>query len=312
MTDAPTSAVAPTSTVANPTLSLIVATTHGWHDYRRIFMTHRAAIEAVGGELIVGDSSGNAPPTTADVGPSVTWVSAPGDGVFQLRTRCYPIARAPIIAHTEDHCVLDAEWGKTALELHGEYPDAAVIGAVIENGSTDALNDWANFFVGHVWDMPSVGQGRQVGAAGLTCVTYKSHAIKDMESVGDLGVNEAYHQLKLSARGEKVLMDDRLRCSHVQSGGVKRAVKRTWHAARAGAAMRRQKLNARSVLRIALTPVLPVWYSATIARQVLARKYHRRDALVSGPYIVGFLFVRAAAEVVGYVAGMGDSGNRFD
>ena len=312
MTDAPTAAVAPTSTVANPTLSLIVATTHGWDDYRGIFMTQRAAIEAVGGELIVGDSSGNPPPTAADVGPAVTWISAPGNGVFQLRTRSYPVARAQIVAHTEDHCVLDPDWARIALELHREFPDAAVIGAVIENGSTDALNDWANFFVGHVWDMPSVGQGRQVGAAGLTCVTYKRHAIEGMTSVGDMGVNEAYHQLELSKRGEKVLMDERLRCSHVQSGGVKRAVKRTWHAARAGAAMRRQKLNARSVLRIALTPVLPVWYSATIARQVLARKYHRRDALVSGPYIVGFLFVRAAAEVVGYVAGMGDSGNRFD
>jgi hypothetical protein len=312
MTDAPASTIGPTSTVTDPPLSLIVATTHGWDDYRRIFLTHRAAVEAVGGELIVGDSSGNPPPSAADVGPAVTWISAPGDGVFQLRTRAYPLARAPIVAHTEDHCVLEPDWGKTALELHQQYPDAAVIGAVIENGSPDALNDWANFFVGHVWDMPSVGHGRQVGNAGLTCVTYKRYALEGIKSVGDMGVNEAYHQLELTRRGEKVLMDDRLRCSHVQSGGVKRAVKRTWHAARAGAAMRRGKITPRSALRIALTPVLPVWYTATIARQVQARRYHRREALASGPYIVGFLFVRAVAEVVGYVAGMGDSGNRFD
>jgi hypothetical protein len=208
--------------------------------------------------------------------------------------------------------VLEPDWARTALELHREYPDAAVIGAVIENGSTDALNDWANFFVGHVWDMPSVGRGRQVGNAGLTCVTYKRYALDGIKPVGDMGVNEAYHQLELSGRGEKVLMDDRLRCSHVQSGGVKRAVKRTWHAARAAAAMRRGKLTPRSVLRIALTPVLPIWYSATIARQVQARRYHRRDAVVAAPNIIGFLFVRAVAEVVGYVRGMGDSGNRFD
>jgi hypothetical protein len=311
MTDAPSS-VGPISAVTDPTLSLIVATTHGWDDYRRIFLTQRAAVEAVGGELIVGDSSGNPPPSAADVGPAVTWISAPGDSVFQLRTRGYPLARAPIVAHTEDHCVLEPDWARTALELHREYPDAAVIGAVIENGSTDAVNDWANFFVGHVWDMPSVGRGRQVGNAGLTCVTYKRYALDGIKSVGDMGVNEAYHQLELSGRGEKVLMDDRLRCSHVQSGGVRRAVKRTWHAARAAAAMRRGKLTPRSVLRIALTPVLPVWYSATIARQVQARRYHRRDALAAGPYIVGFLFIRAVAETVGYVRGMGDSGNRFD
>lgn len=298
--------------MANPALSLIVATTHGWPDYREVFLTHRATVEAIGGELIVADSSGNHPPSTADVGPSVTWLSSPGAGVYRLRTISYPVTRAPIVAHTEDHCVLDAGWAGTALELHRLYPGAAVIGAVIENGSQDALNDWANFFVGHVWDMPSVGEGRRVDAAGLTCVTYKRRAIEGMTEVGELGVNEAYHQRQLSQRGEQVLIDDRLRCSHVQTGGVRMAVSRTWHAARAGAAMRRERLTPRSVLRIALTPVLPIVYTAAIARQVAARRYHRGRALASAPYIVGFLGVRAVAEVVGYVAGMGDSANRFD
>lgn len=312
MTDPNTTSTDPTATVSSPPLSLIVATTHGWPDYRQIFLTQRAAVEAVGGELIVGDSSGNPPPNVADVGPNVTWLSAPGDGVFQLRTRSYPLARAPIVAHTEDHCVLDADWGKVALELHRQYPDAAVIGAVVENGSQEALNDWANFFIGHLWDMPSVGQGHRVENAGLTCVTYKRRAIEGMTSVGDLGVNEAYHQLALTRSGEQVLMDDRLRCVHVQSGGVRRAVRRTWHAARAAAAMRREKLTPRSVLRIALTPLLPIVYTTAIARQVVLRGYHRGHALASAPYIVGFMFVRAVAEVVGYVAGMGESGNKFD
>jgi hypothetical protein len=310
MTDTPT--VAFRATVASPPLSLIVATTHGWPDYRTVFMTHRAAVEAVGGELIVADSGGNPPPPVADVGESVTWLSAPGAGVFRLRAQSYPLARAPIVAHTEDHCLLDRDWGRTALELHRQFPDAAVIGAVVENGSREALNDWAGFFVGHVWDMPGVGEGRKVEAAGLTCVTYKRHAIESMTKVGDMGSNEAYHQRQLSQQGETVLIDDRLRCSHVQSGGVRKAVSRTWHAARAGAAMRRVKLTPRSLLRIALTPVLPIWYTAAIGRQVAVRRYHRGRAIASAPYIVGFLGVRVVAEVVGYVAGIGDSANRFD
>ena len=305
------STTAATNDVA-PALSLIVATTHGWPDYRDVFLTHRAAVEAVGGELIVADSSGNPAPPAQEVGPAVTWLSAPGEGVFQLRARGYPVARAPIVAHTEDHCVLDPGWAKTALELHRQYPDAAVIGAVIENGSKEQLNDWANFFVGHVWDMPGVGEARRVASAGLTCVTYKRRAIEGMTTVGELGVNEAYHQRLLTQRGEQVLMDDRLRCVHVQSGGVRRAVARTWHSARAGAAMRREKITARSLLRIALTPVLPIVYTGAIARSVAQRRYYPGRALASAPYIVGFLGVRAVAEVVGYVAGVGDSASRFD
>jgi hypothetical protein len=228
-------------TDAAPTLSLIVATTHGWPDYRPVFLTHRAAVDAVGGELIVADSSGNPAPPADEIGPRVSWISAPGEGVFQLRSRGYPVARAPIVAPTEDHCVLAPDWAVTALELHRRYPDAAVIGAVIENGSKDQLNDWANFFVGHVWDMPGVGEARRVASAGLTCVTYKRRAIEGITALGDMGVNEAYHQRALSKTGEIVLMDDRLRCVHVQSNGVRRAISRTWHSARAGAAMRREK-----------------------------------------------------------------------
>ena len=222
------------------------------------------------------------------------------------------MTRAPIVAHTEDHCVLDPEWARTALDLHGTYPDAGVIGAVIENGSRNQLNDWANFFIGHLWDMPGVGEGHQVETAGLTCVTYKRRAIEGMKSVGELGVNEAYHQRALARSGETLLMDDRLRCSHVQSDGVRKAVSRTWHAARAGAAMRRQELTPRSMLRIALTPVLPIVYSAAIARQVAARRYNTSRAILAAPYIVGFLGIRAVAEVVGYVAGVGDSASKFD
>ncbi len=295
-----------------PTLSLIVATTHGWPHYRNVFLTHLAAVDAVGGEMIVADGSGNPPPPVDEIGPNVTWLSAPGEGVFQLRTRSYPVTRAPIVAHTEDHCVLDPDWAKTALELHRQYPDAAVIGAVVENGSPEQLNDWANFFVGHVWDMPGVGEGRRVQSAGLTCVTYKRRAIEGIASVGDMGVNEAFHQRALATSGETVLIDDRLRCSHVQSGGVRKAASRTWHAARAGAAMRRAKLTPRSALRIALTPVLPIVYSAAIARQVAARRYETRRAILAAPYIVGFLGLRAVAEVVGYVAGVGDSASKFD
>ena len=295
-----------------PALSLIVATTHGWPGYRAIFLTHRAAVDAVDGEMIVADSSGNPAPGAAEVGPRVTWLSAPGDGVFQLRGRAYPLARGQIVAHTEDHCVLEPDWATTALALHREYPAAAVIGGVVENGSREQLGDWANFFIGHVWDMPGVGHGRRVSSAGMTCVTYKHRAIAGMTTVGEMGVNETYHQRLLSQRGEQVLIDDRLRCSHVQSDGIRRAVERTWHAARAGAAMRRAKLSPRMILRIALTPVLPLVYSAAIVRSVAERRYHPWRALASAPYIVVFLGVRAAAEVVGYVAGIGDSANRFD
>src|SRR3989304_412296 len=81
---------------------------------------------------------------------------------------------------------------------------------------------------------------------------------------------------------------------------------------RRGGARRREKIPARSLVRIALTPVLPIVYTGAIARSVAQRRYHTGRALASAPYIVGFLGVRAVAEVVGYFAGVGDSPSRFD
>jgi hypothetical protein len=58
--------------------------------------------------------------------------------------------------------------------------------------------------------------------------------------------------------------------------------------------------------------VLPIVYSAAIARQVAARRYYTGRAIASAPWMLGFLAVRAVAELVGYVAGIGDSASKFD
>jgi hypothetical protein len=294
-----------------PPLSLVVATLDGWPGYSRIFRTHRGAVDAVGGEMIVVDGSDRPPPTAEQIGPRTTWIRAPGEGVFQLRARAYAVARGAIIAQTEDHCATGPGWGKTIVELHQEHPEAAVIGGVVENGSPRRMEDWAVFFIGHFRDMPGVGEGHRVPMAGLTNVSYKKSALDGLEPLGKSGINEAMHQRGLAARGEVVLIDDRLRVSHEQSQGITRMVAISWHSARTQAGMRRERMTPGAFIRLLAAPVSSIVYAALITNAVMRRRYAMRAYLASLPLVYGLLGLRAIGEIVGYAAGPGDSARRF-
>lgn len=294
-----------------PPLSLIVATNAGWPEYSAVFRTQRAAIDAVGGEMIVADGSDKPAPPQDQIGARTTWIKAPGEGVLQLRRHAYPLARGPIIGQTEDHCVLGADWGTTALALHAEHPEAAVIGGVVENGSPKRPEDWAVFFVGHFRDMPGVGRARRVPIVGLTNVTYKRHALDDLDLTREFGVNEAVHQRMLAARGETLLIDDRLRVSHIQSQGLAGMLRISWHSARTQAGMRREHMTPSAVVRLLAAPLSPIVYGALITSAVARQRYEPRAFVSCLPVLVGLLGLRAIGEIVGYAAGMGDSARRF-
>lgn len=292
-------------------LSLVVATLAGWPANAAVFRTQRAAVEAVGGEMIVIDGSDRPTPPQDAIGSNTTWISAPGEGIFRLRARAYALVRGTIVAQTEDHCQVEPDWGRVLLQLHEEHPEAAVIGGVVENGSPNRVDDWAVFFIGHFRDMPGVGKARRVPLVGLTNVSYKRSALEGMRPLSDGSFNEAAHQRMLAARGEVLLIDDRLRVSHIQSQGAMGMITISWHSARAQAGMRRERMSGRELVRFAASPVAPLVYAALIASAVARQRYATRAFVTSSPMILGLLALRAAAEVVGYLAGPGDSLRRF-
>jgi hypothetical protein len=102
-------------------------------------------------------------------------------------------------------------------------------------------------------------------------------------------------------------MDDRLTVSHIQSRGLAGMVDISWHSARAAAGTRRQRITPFEVLRMLAAPVSPLVYAALIASAVARRRYAPLAFVASSPLLMGFLGVRAVAEIVGYVAGPGDS-----
>lgn len=295
----------------DPPLSLVVATVQGWPGYAPMFRTHLAAVRAVGGELLVADGSGRPAPGPEETGPEVTWISQPGEGVFELRRHAYARATGAILAITEDHCALPPDWGPNVLEVHAEQPDAAIIGGAVENGARDTDLDWALFYVSHFRDMPSVGRAVRVPFAGITIATYKGWVTAELARLEALGMNEAGHQRRLAAQGHVLLMDDRIRVTHVQSASWRRALSITWHATRSSGATRRRHPGVGGILRFLASPVLPFVFLGLMVREGRRRRYEPDWFRSSLPASFALLCVRTAGDAVGFAFGPGDSRNRF-
>lgn len=290
-----------------PRLSVVVATREGWTAYRPMFEAHRRALDAVAGELIVIDGSYEAVPSADQLGPLTIWLKHPGESVLELRVHGYEAARGAIVAQSEDHVRVPADWAAAIVRAHAEHPEAAAIGGSADNGSTSNRAEWAAFFAGHGRFAPPLGVGTRAVVLGLMNVSYKRWAIAGLQAAGSIGVNEVMHQRALARSGAELLQDDRIRSTHVQAMSLGNASRLSFHAGRTMAATRRSKLTAAELARIAITPISPPALTARLGIMLFRRRAYRREFMIVSPAVLWLFACRAAGELVGYSAGAGDS-----
>ena len=120
---------------------------------------------------------------------------------------------------------------------------------------------------------------------------------------------DALHQRALAASGATLVNDDRIRVIHDQSLGFVGTVVIHFHAGRTMAGFRRQHLDARQLVRLAATPLIPFLRFGRIAA-LLTPRATGRDLLRVGPAIWLLLVNQTVGQVVGFLAGPGDSPRR--
>ena len=288
------------------TITITASTVQGWPDIEPNVRSFEAAAAAVGGDVIVTDGSGLAAPPPGTLGPRTTWISEPGKSVFQLRVSAYRVATAPIIGVTEDHCFLPADWARRNLEAHAAHPEAAAIGGSVVNGATDSTMDWASFLIVQSGVAAPIASGPTERIAGAVSVSYKRAALADLDEHAGMGAMDALHQRALAASGAALIADNGIRVVHDQSLGFGGTVIIHFHAGRTFAGFRRQERDAGQALRILATPIVPVARFIRTVRTAGAKGYGR-ELLRATPAIWFLLVVQTAGQVVGFVAGPGDS-----
>jgi hypothetical protein len=289
-----------------PTISIVVSTMDGMPAIAGAAETFKIAAEAVGGEVVIVDGSGRPPPSPQTLDGHVTWLERPGLSVFQMRSIGYRAARAPIIAITEDHCRVPADWAGRMLDAHAAHQDAVAVGGSVENGATGSALDWASFLAVQATQMAPIPSGPADHVAGAVNVSYVRSALEGFDEFDGLGAMDVLHQRDLRGKGGLLVADDSIRVIHDQSLGWDGTVRIHYHAGRTFASFIRRRLDGLALMRLAGVLLIPyVRFARTMV--VGYRKGYGTVLLRAWPLVLWLYLVQTAGQITGFVAGPGDS-----
>jgi hypothetical protein len=136
-----------------------------------------------------------------------------------------------------------------------------------------------------------------------------------LEAIGDLleaGAWEPLWQWRLASRGLPMVQEGSIVVYHSKQYTLGGFVTERYRYARSLASQRAagQSWPWRAA-RAAATPLVPAVLLLRLWRQVLPKARHRRELLLSLPYLIVFASVCALGEAVGYAAGPGRSAERI-
>jgi hypothetical protein len=277
-------------------LSVVLATIEPWPDLANCLAVLEPQIAAVGGEIIVGDGHGGAlDAAKAAATDRLTWIRNPGASVFELRARGVEAARGEIVALTEDHCIVGADWCEQILEAFARNPAAMGVTGPVLNGSTDSLVDWANFLHTFGSYFPPVNQTQRDRCPPSANVAYRRSVI------GAGPIAPGWMELELNPRlffDRLFHVHDGITVTHVQSHGFWGTVRSHFHNGRTTTGLHRESFSRRQ---------LP-WNQFRGAMRSMGGDERLRPALrASMPLLFLMSCCHAAGEVVGILAGPGQS-----
>ncbi|MBI2822267.1 MAG: glycosyltransferase [Acidobacteria bacterium] len=232
--------------------------------------------------------------------PWIRFLPAPsGTPVFKLRSLGVARAQGQIVVLIEDHCIASEGWieGFCAAVRDG-FP---IVGGTVQSGAR-RVSDWALFCCEYAAFMPPVASG-MVPYLSAVNTAYRRELLAGCQDVWKEAFYENEVHDALAAAGHTFRLEERARVkshltmppgaavSHLFSGGRHFGHYRG----------RRSSLAAR-LLRVLLSPAVPLVLLARIFRIVAARRPDQLGATLLGlPLMFCFLAAWSAGEAVGYL-----------
>jgi hypothetical protein len=283
-----------------PPLSVILATTDPWPDLARCLEVLEPQVSDVGGELIVGDGHGEAlPPDHLARSRCVSWIRLPGASVFELRARAAERARSDVVAITEDHCVVAADWCAEILRGFALNPEALGLTGPVSNGSREHLIDWANFLHTFADVLPPCDWKSRTRCPPNANLAYRRSAFP----AGALppGWMELTLNPRLYVQG-RFAFHEPMAVTHVQSHGFWRTLRAHFDNGRSTTGLHPTRLSRRQ---------LPWTLHRNTLRALAGRQ--RRDPVIRASLPLLFLLscCHALGETIGILAGPGRSPARL-
>ncbi|MBW8041925.1 MAG: glycosyltransferase [Planctomycetes bacterium] len=226
-------------------------------------------------------------------------------GIPQLRAIGMEHSTGDIIVITEDHCNARENWFVEILKAHdSEY---TAVGGTVINGSVDRLMDWAVYLCEYASTMPPIPDGEVDGIAGNN-VAYKRSIFDKLHESIKKDYWEYFLQRAMKKVGAKFLSVPSIIVYHKRDFGFLYFLFQRFHYSRSFAGMRIIGVPfSKRIFYILSSPLLPFLMLWRTFQQVIKKKRHMKEFLLSLPLLMIFMLSYALGEGVGYMFGPGDS-----
>lgn len=223
----------------------------------------------------------------------------------ELRALGIVQARGEIITIIEDHCIPRKDWYLQILKAHKSC--YAVIGGAVENGSVDRIVDWAVYLCEYSGVMPPIPYGEVEGIAGNN-VSYKRWVLEKMGEIVKRNYWDFFlHEEMKKAELRFLSVPDIVVC-HKKEFRFLYFLNQRFQYSRSFAGMRNAGVPfLKRMVYILSSPLLPFLLLSRISLQILKKKRHMKEFLLSLPLLMIFMISYASGEFVGYLVGPGNS-----
>jgi hypothetical protein len=293
--------------VSGPALSVVIPSVNGPDDLLGCLAALEQQRSDVALEVIVIDRLGEAlrravrqqyPQTRILETPLATTIP-------DMRAIAFKAATAPAVAVIEDHVIVPPGWAADLLAAQRSF--GGVVGGPIENAATERLVDWAAFLCEYSHCIPPLPAGPAEWLPGNN-VVYPRELLEQHQAVLGGGRWENHLHDALRRDGVPLTCRPELTVGHKKHYTVSEYVTQRYLYARsyAGARVAGASPAKRLAYGAAAFALPALLFSRTVSR-VLKKGRHRAELVRSLPLLAVFVVSWAAGEVVGYVAGAGDS-----
>ena len=184
---------------------------------------------------------------------------------------------------------------------------AEVVGGAVENAATDTVCDWASFLCEYSHCLPPLPEGKVDWLTGNNVVYRRELLEKHMDVIDEHAWENRLHDA-IRDSGTALVCRPAIVVDHKKHFTLGEYLYQRYQYSRsyAGARVRGAPVPKRLAYALAGLILPPLLFYRTVQR-ILSKGRHTDKLLPSLPYIAVFVVAWAWGEIVGYLAGAGDS-----
>lgn len=219
-------------------------------------------------------------------------------------------ATAPVIVLGEDHSFPDPAWGQALIDAHKD--NWAVVGPVIRNANPKNMLSWANLLLEYCPWFEGASKGERDDLPGHNSAYKRDLLIAYGDHLEGVFEVEAVVQRDLRAAGHRMLLEPAAVTNHLNFSRLSPSIYLRFNAGRSFAAHRTTGWTLSRRLAYAVgAPLIPVVRFLRITRMLYASERYSFLLPRVLPSLAACLLADGFGELIGYIAGAGDSPERL-